>query len=384
MEEFIVKKNKFLKIASVMVLAVSLSCTLSACGNNSETTTNTNENISVESSEIAKETVSVEGEVSNEETKIEVAENEKAENKDSETKDVKSDYYPITYTTHNHLKEEVEVVIEKEPTRVVAVYQNSIETLLALGLEDKIVAAAGLDHKVKSEFAEAFEGVNYLNGWRPSKEAVIMLEPDFILSWYSYFGEKRIGDVDYFHDNKIGTYMALNSGAVTPRTLQNECEDILNIGKIFNVNEKAQVIVDKINNKVDEVAKKAKENDQRSTLIIEFYTDKIDSYGATSLGGDMVNRLGAKLLSPEGNDLGIEDIIALDPESIFVVYYNNDKKTDEEVESEALNKVLGNEALANISAVKNKRVYTMPLGEMYSSGVRTIDGIERFEKGIYE
>jgi iron complex transport system substrate-binding protein len=360
MGENMMKKNKILKVLSVALLSITMGMSLASCGNKAEKEVVTDSGVNaVESVDESAESTEVVNEPVDE-------------------------YYPITYTTYNHSKEPVEVTIEKAPTKVVAVYQNSIETLLALGLEEKIVAAAGLDHKVKPEFEEAFSSVNYLDDWQPNKETVVMLEPDFILSWYSYFGEKRLGDVDYFHNNNIGTYMALNSGAVSPRTLQNECDDILNIGKIFNVNEKAEVLVDEIKSRVSEVLESQAGKEQKSTLIIEFYTDKISGYGASSLGGDMVVKLGAELLNPEGNDLGIEDIIALDPDSIFVVYYNGGKRTDEEAENGALRDVMDNEALANISAVKNGKVYAIPLGEMYASGVRTIDGIERFAKGIYE
>jgi len=293
-------------------------------------------------------------------------------------------YYPISYTSYNYAKEPVEVTIEKEPERIVAVYQNSIETLLALGLEDKIVAAAGLDHKVKAEYQAAFEKVKYLDAWQPTKETVIMEEPDFILSWHSYFSDKRIGDVDYYHDRNIGTYMALNSGPVSPRTLKNECDDILTLGKIFNVNDKAISLVDQINDRVKEVASTAQENESKSVLIIEFSGDTIWSYGATSLGGDMVIQLGADLLNPEGKDLGIEDVLAFDPDSIFVVYYNGGDKTDEEAENQAMAGLLDNPKFASLQAIANDKVFAIPLGEMYASGIRTIDGIERFAKGIYE
>ncbi|MFR1904470.1 MAG: hypothetical protein ACLS28_01210 [Clostridium neonatale] len=39
--------------------------------------------------------------------------------------------------------------------------------------------------------------------------------------------------------------------------------------------------------------------------------------------------------------------------------------------------------MSSLSAVKNKRVYAIPLGDMYSSGIRTIDGINTFANGLY-
>ena len=71
------------------------------------------------------------------------------ENSNVQSQENNDSHYPVTITTYNYLKEPVEITFDKAPERVVAIYQNSIETLLALGLEDKIVAAAGLDHDVK-------------------------------------------------------------------------------------------------------------------------------------------------------------------------------------------------------------------------------------------
>ena len=295
----------------------------------------------------------------------------------SETND---SHYPVTITTYNYAKEPVEVTFNKSPEKVVAVYQNSIETMLALGLEDKIVMASGLDHEVKDEYKEAFSEINYLEDFDPSKEAVVMEQPDFILSWYSLFDEKKLGDVNYWHGNNINTYMSLNSGVKEDRTIENEITDILNLGKIFNVEDKAKSLVDEITKKVDEVASSVKGQKNQTTLIIEYFDDTIYTYGAKTLGGDMVSKLGAELLNPEGGNINEEDLIRLNPDSIFVVYMD---RTDENMSKEAINKVLNNKSLSSLNAVKNNRVNSIALGEMYSSGIRTIDGITTFANGIY-
>ena len=173
------------------------------------------------------------------------------ENSNVQSQENNDSHYPVTITTYNYLKEPVEITFDKAPERVVAIYQNSIETLLALGLEDKIVAAAGLDHDVKDEYKDAFSKVNYLEDFTPSKETIIMEKPDFILSWYSIFDDKRLGDIDYWNENGVNTYMSLNSGVVSERTIENEINDILNLGKIFNVEDKAQEIVDNMQTKID-------------------------------------------------------------------------------------------------------------------------------------
>ena len=229
------------------------------------------------------------------------------ENSNVQSQENNDSHYPVTITTYNYLKEPVEITFDKAPERVVAIYQNSIETLLALGLEDKIVAAAGLDHDVKDEYKDAFSKVNYLEDFTPSKETIIMEKPDFILSWYSIFDDKRLGDIDYWNENGVNTYMSLNSGVVSERTIENEINDILNLGKIFNVEEKAQALVDEITSTVSEVSSKVSNEEKQSAMVIEFYDDEIYTYGSKTLAGDMVTKLGAELLNPEGGNIGAED-----------------------------------------------------------------------------
>ncbi|WP_195469255.1 ABC transporter substrate-binding protein [Clostridium sp. D43t1_170807_H7] len=109
--------------------------------------------------------------------------------------------------------------------------------MLALGLEDRIVAAAVLDHDVKDEYKEAFSKVNYLEE--------------------------------------------------------------------FTVNE---------------VSSKVSNEEKQSAMVIEFYDDEIYTYGSKTLAGDMVTKLGAEVLNPEGGNIGAGDLIKLNPDCIFVSY----------------------------------------------------------------
>lgn len=306
--------------------------------------------------------------------------NTSTEKSNSSQNESKNSHYPITIETYNFKKEPIKLTFDKAPEKVFAVYQNSIETLLALGLEDKIVAAAGLDHPVKDEFKAAFEKVNYLKEFTPSKETVIMSEPDFILGWYSLFKDKNLGDVSYWNDNGTNTYISLNSGVVEEKTIDNEITDILNLGKIFNVEDKAQALVNKITEAVENTANSVKDKEKQNALVVEFFDDKISTYGASTLAGDMVTKLGANLLSPKGNSIGKEDLITLNPDCIFVVYMD---RGDENIPQQEVDKILKDESLQTLSAIKNKRIYPISLGEMYSSGIRTIDGINTFSQGLY-
>lgn len=291
-------------------------------------------------------------------------------------------YYPVTITNYNKSKEAIDITFEKRPERVVAVYQNSIETLLALGVEETIIAATGLDHAIKPAFKEGFDSLNYYeNGL--SKEEVMGLNPDFILSWSSLFGEKNLGDVPFWHERNIKTYMMTNSGAVSGhRTLENEYTDIRNLGIIFNARDKAEAIIGDIQGEVARGKAFAAEREPVKAVVIEANPDgTFRVYGENSVGGDMATQVGAELVAKESGTIGAEDLIAMNPEVIFTVYYAYFGGSVEE--EEALARVVDVEGLSSVSAIVNDRVHPMMLGEVYCSGVRTMDGVKTMLRGLY-
>jgi iron complex transport system substrate-binding protein len=290
-------------------------------------------------------------------------------------------HYPVSISNFNYAKQSVTEVFTKPPERVVAVYQNSIETLLALGLEDRIIAAAGLDHDVKPEFAAAFARVNYIAEFTPSKERVIMLQPDFILSWYSIFNENRLGEIDYWNSNGTNTFIAANSGVSTNISLENEYQDILTLGTIFNVEEKARAIVNEMRAEVDKVAAFARNSTKKRVLIMESTGSGLRIYGRNALGGDMAAKLGADIFIAQSGTISAEDLIVHNPDCIFVVYFGS--SADHQTAEAAVNLIAGNPAYASLSAVQKGNIFSIPLGEMYCSGIRTLDGIITLAKGIY-
>lgn len=304
----------------------------------------------------------------------------------SETTDEKANgSYPVEVTTYKYNGDEVKTTYNKSPEKVLAVYQGSIETMLELGLEDKMVAAAGLDNELDKKYQDAFKDVEYLTEFTPSKETVTMLEPDMILSWGSLFSEKTLGDVGEWHEKDCNTYINTNTRNKEgeKRTIENEMTDILNIGKIFNVEDKAQEVVDNMKSEINKTLEDTKGQESPNVLMLEFMGDEIVNYNENSLGGDMVKSLGGTLVGGDKSNLGKEDIVSLNPDVIFVVYMPYSGDNPEEVKQANLDKLLNDKAFKSLDAIKNKRVVPIMLGDMYASGVRTINGIETVSAGLY-
>ena len=217
--------------------------------------------------------------------------------------------YPVEVTTYNYAGDEVKTTYDKAPEKVLAVYQGSIETMLELGLEDRLVAAAGLDNELDEKYKKAFEKVEYLTEFTPSKETVTALNPDMILSWGSIFAEDKLGDVNTWIEKGCNTYINTNTRRQegSSRTIENEMTDILNLGKIFNVEDKAQEIVDNMQTKIDAALEASKNQKSQNVLIVEFLGNDISNYGENSLAGDMVQSLGGNLVAKSQSKLGKED-----------------------------------------------------------------------------
>ena len=295
--------------------------------------------------------------------------------------DAQDSHYPLTISTYNYALEPVEYTFEKAPERVITFWSNSLETMLALGLGDRIVCAVGMNEEdvlpeLKPEL-EKMKNTEYYTDFKDSnaamsKETAIMMDPDFILAWKSSFSDKTIGDVGYWHENGVGTYMALNSNNVSKlRTVENEYQDILTIGKIFDVEDKAQALVDEMKAEVERVTSQTKDMEKKSVLIVEFMKDKIWTYDETYLAGDMVKALGGNLINTE-REIGEENIVELDPD-VLIVIGNEEKKQQ----------VMENPAFASLKAVQNGNVTPISLSEVYTSGVRTINGLNHIGQALY-
>ena len=301
-----------------------------------------------------------------------------------ETAPAADGHYPVTITNYDYAGQEVSYTYEKAPEKVLAVYQSCIETMIALGLEDHVLASYGLDNEVKEEWKAGFEQMNYDESvFAPDKETVTLLEPDMIFSWGSYFGEKKLGDVHAWNEKGVATYMNSNTVPGGTRTLENEYTDILNIGKIFDVEEKAQALVDEMKAQVETTLAAAEGQEPVRVAVVQPSGDRIMNRGADSLAGDMVRSLGGELAKPDGSDIGKEDLVACDPDVIFVIYMPRPGEGEETVKQAQLSVITEDPALASLSAVQAGRVYPVMLGDVYASGPRTIDGIRALARGMY-
>lgn len=290
---------------------------------------------------------------------------------------------PVTIETLGSKGELKKQTFQEPPQRIVAVWQNSIETLLALGVGDRIVAGMGVPSRdcIKEEYRAMYDRIPYKNLENLDVESVMMMHPDLIVGWYSTFSAKVLRSTDFWHERGIHTYISPASFGETPdKTVELECEDIRRLGMIVGKTEEADAIVGEMRQEIHRVTERAKAAQlHRRGLIIELQGNTLTVYGKKTLAGDILRKVGGKLLLPDARQISIEQLIELDPDAIFVVVIESDYGRENEI----LGRLYHNEALRTMKAVQEGRIYAVPLYAVYSSGVRTLDGIQCMAKGLY-
>ena len=209
----------------------------------------------------------------------------------------------------------------------------------------------------------------------------MMMKPDLIVGWHSTFSPKVIRQTEFWHKRGVNTFIARSSMiSNTGRTLQNEYKDILDLGKIFDKNERAEQIVSEMQQEVNFAISRTADYPKRPrALVLEFMGKEPTVYGEKSLAGNIVKELHGELLAEKQRAIGLEQVVELDPDVIFVVVIESHYGHEQDM----VDRVTQHKALKNLRCVKEGRVLPLPLYAIYSSGVRTYDGIKIIANGLY-
>ena len=253
-----------------------------------------------------------------------------AEAKAEETK------YPVTITTYNADGTEIQQTFEKAPEHVITNNLSATKILIDLGLQDKIVGMLNPDNKVTDSYAEAIEKIPHIGDKKTvSQEVALSYNPDAIIGRNMMFSDKSLGTVDTWNQNGISIYSQKASVSNTEQSLNNVIDDIINIGIIFNVQEKANAYAKKL---------------QESVLNAFGYTNI-----ATGTSG-----------------LTLENLVTSAPE--FIIYVTSDR--NQKLDANAVELMKNNAVLADVPAIKNGKILTISYDELMDYGPSVIDALE--------
>lgn len=287
-----------------------------------------------------------------------------------------SKHYPLTLSIYDDKGNQMEQTIEKEPQRIVVIGQGFAEWMIGLGEEKRIVGLAYLD-KSFSEYEDQIKSLPIITDMWPSKESILELEPDLIISMSSAFQKDRLGDISFWNERGIPVLAGINY--TIGRTMDGFFDDINNLGKVLNIEEKTNAFVNEQKEKISEIQTKAAQaNDKPKILLLGTSGDTTYYYGPSlCLIDEMIEGAGGEYIKVSEEtyvDMSEESILSVNPDKIIITGF---QKSDSEA---LINKYLLNPKLKNATAIKTGNVKVVE----YTTAVRGSLGLSELYMDVAE
>ena len=277
---------------------------------------------------------------------------------------------------------------EEAPETAVALSYSIAEIMVALGLEDKIVAIAPsmyiLD-QVSEEYRETVGSFPVLEGSYgvPTLETVLDTGAEFVFGDAYSFYASGVGTAEDFEAAGVNIY-ATEGTYVEDATFENIYNDIINIGKIFRVEERAEELVAQLRER--EAAVEASVAGLEPVRVFYFDSDTgggvdMSTVGDTGLQSLMLEMAGAENIfsDVEGQFVAVswEDVVDRDPEYIIVCDYYGEGYAEEKIAE-----LKANPATMDMDAVVNDRFIVVPGMAMFPS-LECMDAVELIAAGLH-
>ena len=153
--------------------------------------------------------------------------------------------FPFSLTTYMDMT----VTFDHVPQRVIAANTNAADQLYAMGLQDKIIGVCYKNSTINPEYQEMYDAAPVIAQKAATLEQLVEAEPDFVYGRSSAFSEKN----GTTHD-KLTSYGIASLSSIEGYKLGADVEDVYtdfeNLGRIFDMQDKANEIVDGMKQKM--------------------------------------------------------------------------------------------------------------------------------------
>jgi iron complex transport system substrate-binding protein len=279
--------------------------------------------------------------------------------------------YPLTLDNCG-----TEVTVDAAPERVVTVKSSTAETMLALGLGDRIVGAAFLDGEVPDWLADAAAGTAVAEPFSdevPGTEAVLELEPDLVYAgWESNVSADGAGDRETLASLGVQSYVAPAACKdpaymPDPLTFEDVWAEIREVGQIFDVAEQAEVVVAEQSTVLGDLVP-----DDRGLDALWYSSGSDIPYVGAGIGAPqmILDAVGLDNVAGDVEDtwtsMGWEEVVDADPDVIVLVDAAWNSAEDK------ITRLEENPATARLTAVAEERYLVVPFPAS-EAGVRNAD-----------
>ncbi len=291
--------------------------------------------------------------------------------------------YPVTIRSCNR-----DVTFAGPPQRAISNDVNLTGMMIALGLKDRMAGYTGVSgwNTGTAELKQALGTLPELSKEYPSVETLVGANADFYFAGWNY-GMKVGGDLTPATLAPLGikVYELTESCAHVmkrpPASLGDVYRDLANLGKIFDVENRADTLIKDMQTKIQALASKAAGDGKPvSVFVYDSGEDRPFTAGREAIPTALIAAAGGRNVMDDLDDswtrVNWETVVARNPQAIVIVDYGSVTAAQKEAF------LRNNPALNQMDAVKNNRFIVLPYDDA-TPGVANVRAIATIAKGLH-
>lgn len=289
--------------------------------------------------------------------------------------------YPLTIQSCNR-----EVTFKEAPKHAVSHDINMTQMMLALGLKPRMAGYSGVSgwKSVTPEMQSLLDGLPELAAKYPSVETLLNANVDFFFAGWDY-GMRVGGDLtpQTLQPLGINVYELTESCAFVMKrpaaTLDDTYNDLRNLGKIFDVQDRANALIARMQAQVTAVRKDLPADKPR-IFLYDSGEDRAMTSGRLGMPQALIDAAGGRNILDDVDAswtrVNWETVVEHNPQVIVIVDYS------EITAEQKIEFLLNNKALQSVDAIKNQRFIVIPYVQA-TPGIDNVLAVETLAKGFH-
>lgn len=286
------------------------------------------------------------------------------------------------------------------PSRILAAFQNGIEAVYALGAGDRVVGAAYLDNRLPPDIAAAFRPEAYFPEEYPSREEVLRLAPDLVVSGFTgAVSREGLGTRAELAALGANAYVfrsfcpstdgaGQTSLAANDVSLDSVYADLADLGRLLGEPDRAAALVDRMRATVASTRESVAGVAQRPRVAMVNRpggSGPLRVFGTGDIATTIIETAGGVQAFPEVDGrmkrVDTEALIAARPDVIVVPSCCG---ADQELGAATalIAQLRADPALAQVPAVRDGRLVPVTFAEV-SPGVRNADAVAGLARALH-
>jgi len=273
-----------------------------------------------------------------------------------------TDSFPLTITDARNL----EVTLQKCPSRIVSLAPSITESLFAVGAADQVVGVT--DQCNYPPEAKQCQKVGGFDWTSVSMERLVSLKPDLVVAT----GKQHSRVIERLNQFRIPVVL------VDPESIQDVYDTLLLLGKITSHRQQAKELVASMKRRVAETRLRVGyiNKHDRVRVFYQVYDEPLMTATGNTYIGEMIELAGGENIfaTLEGTypTVSMESLVALNPEVILAPTHGT-----------SVSKIVSRPGASHIDAVKDNRVHLLNADIVSRPGPRLAEGMEQVARALY-